>query len=112
MQNYSLYYTFLSGKEVKIQNKHKEYLKKRIECGDEKIHEIVFLLIIEHSLYKRDTTLANIYKGKYPYKIKITNSGQSFDLNNLPDDLLVIIYKFIRQMRKKAALDRETSCHT
>ena len=107
MQNYSLYYTFLGGKKMKVEDKHKRYLQKRISESDIKIQKTIFLLIIEHSLYKKDTDLGEIYKGKYPYGIKVSNSEQEMDLKDLPDELLVVIFKFIRQMRKVNAAKRE-----
>ena len=71
-----------------LTSEQKDEFVKRVKLLDENGHEIIYILI---RMYENDTTSKF---AELPYGSKSTSKELKFDLDNLPNQLKWMIYKF------------------
>lgn len=117
MERYNLYYTLNSNiKKTKLTKKNKNELYEKLKniqvdnLESKTFHprsktlfksQAICLLILEHSIYK-DGFVFPVKNGNLdvenlilPYNIEFTDKYIKFDIDNLPNELQWIIYKFV-----------------
>ena len=93
MSNFPLYDNLIT--EVTsfedLSNKQKEYFMKMIADVDDNSSELIYALIRVYQLENSDNK--NIFT--LPYDGKFIDSDLKFDLNELPNQLKQMLYKFL-----------------
>ncbi len=95
---YSLYYTLNNivknnylDNPVDINN-----LINKIENSDQEKRNAIFLLIVEHYYHTHPNLNIDPINFSFPYDLKIINDNDiTFDIKNIPTELIYIINKFV-----------------
>jgi hypothetical protein len=108
MQGYTLYQTFSSAVEKrKLGKKRTETVLKSIKSMSDDQLEAVFRLIIEHARLDNIDVTDEEGEPSIPYQGEIRGRGPRFSLENFPNQLQWIIFKFCEVCNKSHVEDAE-----
>jgi len=101
--NFSLYTSLSSDLlEKDLTSTQKTYFLKNIKKMDLTGHELIYALV---KVYSREHSEHNSYI--LPYKGKFIKEDLAFDLNNFPNKLKQMLYKFVKIHIKKMKEDQK-----
>lgn len=92
---FSLYHTFDATSIKSLTTKQKDECIKLLNNINGSKKENLVLLIMYHEHIKKGTSLKQFHEGSVPYLGKSENKMLSFDFNEFPQELQVIIYKYM-----------------
>ena len=95
---FGLYYTYLpylSSSPEPLSKSGRVSLVKRLKTLSEDLHEIVFMLIIEHAKHNDEYAHGS---EELPYALRVSTKSNTvhFKLRSIPDDLILIIDRFCK----------------
>lgn len=90
MSELGLYQTLKNVEETKIKAADKKNIIKKLKFLDDSQKEALIILIFEYAKNEDNINIENCI----PYHINYENNDLNIDLNNLPNKLLCILFKF------------------
>lgn len=95
----NLYHTFVSSTDEKItETQIKEIEEETKKMTEDECKEML-MLMVEHSRFVENISIDDICS-TIPYKGQQKDNNVEFDINNIPDSLKVILWKFCMRIKK------------
>ena len=108
MHNYGLYHTLNKGIKVsdKLTAMQERDLSKLLKTKNDDVKNACIMLIAEHAKYVDDIEIWVDNKIEFPYQGIYNSTDHSLQLNldNIPVQLKIILYKFLDQQRKNQGI--------